>query len=35
MKPQKMKANASFAEWRRDQSAKHQKLITALVKQVV
>ncbi len=30
MKPQKMKAYASFAEWKRDQSAANQKLITAL-----
>jgi hypothetical protein len=30
VKPQKMKAYASFAEWRRDQSAKNQRLITAL-----
>ena len=30
MKPQKMKAYASFAEWKRDQSRHNQKLITAL-----
>lgn len=30
MKPQKMKAYASFDEWKRDQSAKNQRLITAL-----
>jgi hypothetical protein len=30
MKPQKMKAYASFVEWKRDQSLKNQKLITAL-----
>ncbi len=29
-KPQKMKVYASFAEWKRDQSAKNQKLINAL-----
>ena len=31
MKPQKMKAYGSFSEWKRDQSAKNQRLITALV----
>jgi hypothetical protein len=31
-RPQKMKAYASFADWKRDQSAKHQRLITALSK---
>ncbi len=30
MKPQKMKVYASFGEWKRDQSAQNQKLITAL-----
>ena len=30
MKPEKMKAYRSFAEWKRDQSAKNQRLITAL-----
>ncbi len=30
MKPQKMKAYASFDEWKRDQSASHQKLVNAL-----
>ena len=30
MKPQKMKAYASFAEWKRDQSAPNQRLIDAL-----
>lgn len=30
MKPQKMKAYASFAAWKRDQSPQNQKLITAL-----
>ena len=30
MKPQKMKAYASFAEWKTDQSMKNQTLITAL-----
>lgn len=30
MKPQKMKAYASFDEWKRDQSAENQKLINAL-----
>jgi hypothetical protein len=30
MKPMKMKAYASFAEWKRDQSPKNQKLVTAL-----
>jgi hypothetical protein len=30
MKPMKMKAYASFAEWRRDQSPTNQKLVTAL-----
>ncbi len=30
MKPQKMKAYGSFAEWKRDQSARNQRLITAL-----
>lgn len=30
MKPQKMKAYASFDEWHRDQSATNQRLITAL-----
>jgi len=28
--PQKMKAYASFAAWKRDQSAENRKLITAL-----
>lgn len=32
MPPQKMKAYASFAEWKRDQSTGNQKLITALAK---
>jgi hypothetical protein len=30
MKPQKMKSFASFDEWKRDQSAKNQRLIDAL-----
>lgn len=30
MKPQKMKAYRSFAEWKRDQSPKNQRLIAAL-----
>ena len=30
MKPHKMKAYASFAEWKRDQSAQNQRLITSL-----
>jgi hypothetical protein len=30
LKPEKMKAYASFGEWKRDQSAKNQKLIDAL-----
>ena len=30
MKPHKMKAYGSFAEWKRDQSAQNQRLITAL-----
>jgi hypothetical protein len=30
MKPQKMKAYGSFAEWKSDQSAKNQRLIGAL-----
>jgi hypothetical protein len=30
MKPGKMKAYASFADWKRDQSAKNQRLINAL-----
>lgn len=30
MKPHKMKAYGSFAEWKRDQSARNQRLITAL-----
>ena len=30
MAPGKMKAYASFADWKRDQSAKNQRLITAL-----
>lgn len=30
MKPQKMKAYRSFAEWKKDQSAKNRTLITAL-----
>jgi hypothetical protein len=30
MKPRKMKAYASFADWERDQSAKNQRLINAL-----
>lgn len=30
MKPQKMKAFASFDEWKRDQSAKNQRLIDTL-----
>jgi hypothetical protein len=30
VKPQKMKAYASFAEWQRDQSARNRRLITAL-----
>jgi hypothetical protein len=30
MKPGKMKAYASFAAWKRDQSAKNQRVITAL-----
>jgi hypothetical protein len=30
MKPGKMKAYASFADWKRDQSAKNQQLISAL-----
>lgn len=30
MKPQKMKAYASFDEWKLDQSAKNQRLINAL-----
>ncbi len=34
MPPRKMKAYASFAEWKRDQSARNQKLITALSKVV-
>lgn len=37
MKPQKMKAYASFGAWQRDQTAEHQQLIRALaaiVKQV-
>ena len=32
MPPQKMKAYASFAEWKRDQSTGNQRLITALAK---
>lgn len=32
MKPRKMKAYASFAEWKRDQSTRNQRLITALGK---
>jgi len=34
VKPQKMKAYASFSEWKRDQSAENQKLITALARLV-
>lgn len=30
MKPQKMRAYASFDEWRRDQSASNQRLVNAL-----
>jgi hypothetical protein len=30
MKPQKMKAFASFDEWKRDQRVKNQRLINAL-----
>jgi hypothetical protein len=30
MKPEKMKAYGSFATWKRDQSTKNQRLITAL-----
>lgn len=33
-RPGRMKAYASFAEWKRDQSPKHRKLITALSKLV-
>lgn len=33
-KPQKMKAYASFAEWKRDQSATNQRLINALARLV-
>lgn len=34
MKPQKMKAYASFADWKSDQSAEHQKLINSLARLV-